>query len=159
MPLYNKNTKLYDKNYIVCDLKKYVKTCKKYKKVCVIEIKGEFTNKQLDALLTELKGLKYLTKCMFISFHTKALVHLRKKLPNAIIQQLVKSPIARPIHNCEKYNFDVSFHYQLIKKDTIEKYHKHGIDVAVWTVNNFEYAKHLIEEGVDYLTTDFVLWK
>lgn len=46
--------------------------------------------------------------------------------------------------------------YTLVSKEDVEKLHKVGLTVNVWTVNKEEEMKRLLDEvGVDMVTTEY----
>ena len=153
--LFDKNEPLYDIGYSICSFSQYLKICKKYKKTAVIELKASFTQKELNKLIKIIQKQHYLKNVIFISFQQKILMYLRQMLPYVPLQLLVKSPLARPLTQCVKYNWDISIHYALIKKELVSQFHNFGLKVGVWTVNNLETAKKMCDLGVDYITSDY----
>ena len=48
----------------------------------------------------------------------------------------------------------LDLHYMGLTKDFVEKTHNAGLEMFVWTVNDIDDAKRMIEYGVDGITTD-----
>ena len=66
----------------------YIKICKKYDKHAVFELKSNFTDEEILALIDIVKKYDYLDKLTFISFVYENLVKVRKYLPNQSVQFL-----------------------------------------------------------------------
>ncbi|WP_296402971.1 glycerophosphodiester phosphodiesterase [Psychrobacter sp.] len=49
----------------------------------------------------------------------------------------------------------IGLFYPIFNENFIGECHKYGLTTTAWTVNNVEYAKTLVQLGVDYLITDY----
>lgn len=141
----------------ICPFKKYVKLCKKYNKFCVIEFKYNFSDKQILWVVKQLKWLRYLHRCVLISFSREVLIKLRKLLPKQKLQLLITNPIKRYLRFCVEQKVDVSLHWRLVGKDTVARLNSLGVDVAVWGVNGYSTALKLAKMGVVMITTDKIM--
>lgn len=137
-------------------LKEYVSICKKYGKICVLEIKNKFEKEDLKAVVKEIKELDYIDGIIFISFDLSNLIFLRSLLPDAKIQYLFGKLPEGIFDTLKKYNFDADVYYDVATKDFIDKVHSLGLKVNAWTVDKVEIAEHLINFGIDYITTNIL---
>lgn len=153
---FKQRTSLTEKTNI-CPFKKYLKICRKYKKVCVIEIKYKTTRHQLDKLMKQIRFYRYLKNCIIISFNADDLLYLRNKYPTLRLQLIISNPIKRYSSFCKVNKIDASIFDRIINKETVAKLRSNGIKVAVWTVNSPTQAQRLIDMGVNYITSDYLL--
>lgn len=152
-----KNTELKKLNEIdfsFPNLTTYLDICKKSLKWAIIELKVPFSEKEIEIIYNKVKHHKYLEKTIFISFYRENLLMVRK------VDKYVKLQYLTNIFNDDILNFilenklDINFHYQVVNKEIMEKLNKYKIEVNVFTVNNLDDAKRLIDLGVKYITTD-----
>ncbi len=137
---------------------KYLEICKKGDKTAIIEIKDkDMSEADLDLVMTKVKesGAKF----RYISFHFDKLKYIRSKLSvdEAELQLLVYQSMFNGKQQNEAIDLkiDLSCMYQFLTKKTVEKFHKAGRKVGVWTVNNARDAMCCVAElGVDYVTAD-----
>lgn len=137
-------------------LKEYLLVCKKYQKVCVIELKIEFTEAEILRLLSEIDAIKYMNYVIFISFKEHNLKLIRRHQPKVAIQYLVEEFNQETIDFLRKMNMDVNIRFTELIKEHVEEFHKYGIKVNVWTVDNPIVALMLISWDVDYITTNIL---
>ncbi len=141
----------------------YLKICKDAGKTAIIEIKDkEMTNVDLDRVMEKVKesGAQF----RYISFHFDKLKYIRSKLKvdEAELQLLVYQSMFNGKEQDEAISLDIdlSCMYQFLTKKTVEKFHKAGRKVGVWTVNSARDAMCCIADlGVDYVTSDVRMGK
>ncbi len=139
---------------LLCD---YIGICKKYGKVCVLELKNRFKTEDIKRMIEEIKNLGYLENVIFISFHYDNCADLRAILPNATIQFLTGEAMNERILNLLQENrLDLDICYRGINGEWIEKLHKLGIKVNVWTCDNKDDAESLANLGVDFITSNIL---
>lgn len=146
-----------DERGCICTFAHYIKICKKYKKHCIIEIKTKLNDDQVKILIKKIKWYRYINNCIIISFNPYILKTIRKQVPTIRLQLLVSNPIRRYINYCKTYHIDVSLLDRLINREIIEKLKSHGIRVAAWTVNSRNTAQKLVNDGVDFITSDHLI--
>lgn len=140
--------------YKISLLSEYLNICKEYNKYPIIELKPIFNAKELDFIISEIEKVMNIDDVIIISFHVKNLVYLREKYPKLNLQHLTGKVTDEIIDKAIKNRWDLSVQYKSATKELIEILHKENLKLAVWTVNNLEDAKALIDIGVDYITTD-----
>lgn len=141
---------------IVPNLAEYVGICRKYEKMCILEFKNRFELKHIKMVLEQLKELDYLENVVFISFNLDNLIDLRGLLPDAEIQYLTKTYDADILEALNKYSLEFDTRHTVLTKEIIDEVHANGHKVNCWTVDNKEDAEHLVEWGVDYITTNIL---
>ena len=134
----------------------YVDTCAKYEKVSVLELKGEISGEDADAIIATLRVRGHLEQTIFISFSLNDLILVRERLPEQPIQFLFKDTTPEIMEALRRYRFDVDVDYHALTEESIAAFHAEGIKVNCWTVNDPEKAARLISWGVDYMTTNIL---
>ena len=137
-------------------LKEYILICKKYEKVCVIELKIEFQENEVIRLLSEIDKLKYMNNVIFISFYESNLKLIRKHNSTVRMQYLVSEYNHDIINFLRKVNADVDIKFTNLTKEHVDEFHKYGIKVNVWTVDNPIVALMFVTWDVDYITTNIL---
>ena len=144
-------------------LAEYIAICKKYGKKAVLEIKGDFSEEGIDAIIEEVKALDYLDGMIFITFGLGNCIFLRKKLPSACIQFLATGvPERDKMEHREinevlkKYSLDFDVYYKSLTPDWAKELHDMGVKINCWTCDDPKEAERLINMGVDYITTNIL---
>ena len=137
-------------------LLEYIKICKKYEKYCVLELKGDYTEDQIEEMVQIINTQDYLDHVIFISFHYVSLENLRKRYPNQKAQFLCGEISDEFLQKVIDNKFDLDIYYGCLTDDMIKRFHDAGLEVNVWTVDNPEIAEQLVERGVDYITSNIL---
>lgn len=113
----------------------------------------EFTDKVLAALEATIKSDRVLIQ----SFDWRVLQYMRFKYPKfktAALNDMDLKPEA--IMNLLAYTPEVySPHYKLLTAEQVKFFHKEGVRVIPWTVNEVKDMKAMIKMGVDGIITDY----
>lgn len=133
---------------------------KSAKTVLVLEIKvqssAERTIELTDKCIAALKahGLYKPSRVIFISFSYDACKHLAKVAPEFTNQYLTGKKSPAEVHKDGINGID--YHYSWFEKNPgwVKEAHDLGMSVNVWTVNDAERIKAMIELGVDCITTN-----
>lgn len=142
--------------YSVLLFEDYIKICKRYDKKCIIEFKVDYTKEEILEILDIINNNEYLENCIFISFYKNPLVRLREILKDIEIQFLNDKCDDETFEFCKEYNFGLDVHHKALSKEELKKYHKAGLKVNVWTVDDVNRAKEFVKMGVDYITTNII---
>ncbi len=136
----------------------FLKTCKKYNIIPVIEIKGSgYSSANYDELVRLIRKHGFENKCVVISFTTSQLDEVRKRSYGIVLAPLI--PIGTDNLNYVKKlgNAMINPDNSTLDEAAVELAHQNGVLVMTWTVNNYDRAKELMDMGVDYITTDFLV--
>ncbi len=135
-------------------------------KILVVEIKsGKNIIEHIVKLFNKIKPAEKSVK--FIGFNLKTLKLLKGQLPKyeCFLLYQMKFPffiksIESLIKLVRKANLDgLDLYYKTLKtKADVEKIKNSGLELFVWTVNDPNAAKKLVEWGVDGITTDKAQW-
>jgi len=156
IPLYDATGKLNPILHIP-SMEEYIETCKRYGKAAVLELKSTFTKEQIAEILDIIANLNYLDKVIFISFIYQNLVFIKELKPEQNVQFLIDKVTDNLLEMLKKYGMNLDIHYKaMMNKDAIKPFKDAGIEVNVWTVDNPDDAKSLIENGVDYITSNIL---
>ena len=141
---------------VIPEMYDYFKICKKYNKVAVLELKQLFTHEQVQEIYDIIKKLDMLDNTIFISFILEDLIELRKIDQKQKAQMLLCEFKDEYIEPLVKNNLDVDCYFNNISKEQIKACHDNGIKVNVWTVDDINDAKRMIEYGVDFITSNHI---
>ena len=137
-------------------LSDYIAVCRRYEKKAILELKCNFTIEELQKIIDEFKEQDYLDHVIFISFGLDNLLNIRKLLPDVPAQYLRSETddAHALINRMVEEHLDLDVSYTMITREFVDECHAAGVLVNVWTVDNPETAAHMIECGVDFLTTN-----
>ena len=141
---------------LIPSLSEYVGICKKYNKKCVLELKNPFVESDIKNLISEIEALEYTDNMIYISFSLDNLVILRKLLPEASLQYLVKDYDKAVLEDLNKYRLDLDIYYKSLTKDIVTDVHKNGHRVNCWTCDDANAGEKRVSWGVDYITSNIL---
>lgn len=117
----------------------------------LIELKE--TDLEEEALNSiEQRGL--INNVIIVSFLEKALGRVRElndKVETGLIYSKYKNPVKAALELKTNYLLPL---YRLTHSADVEKAHKNGLKVIVWTINTPEEAKNFVKKGVDGIASD-----
>jgi glycerophosphoryl diester phosphodiesterase len=92
---------------------------------------------------------------LFSSFHHNALKYLKSRYPLAQIGFLYARTIIPPWFTASRFNgYSVNLKHSLINEDVVNRCHKKGLKVAVWTVDHPLDLKRMFQCGVDIVISN-----
>jgi glycerophosphoryl diester phosphodiesterase len=92
---------------------------------------------------------------LFSSFHHKALKYLKSRYPLLQIGFLYARTIIPPWFTANRLNgYSVNLKHSLIREDVVNRCHKKGLKVAVWTVDHPLDLKRMYQCGVDIVISN-----
>ncbi len=138
------------------ELAEYIATCKRYDKIAVLELKSTMAKEHIAGICDVIKGLDYLDHVIFISFYPDNLIHLRELYPDQPAQFLTGQLIDNLPARLAEMKLDVDIYYQFLSEEMVEDFHRHGVKVNCWTVDDPEAAERLVSWGVDFITSDIL---
>lgn len=152
-------------NVKVPTFREYLNVCKEFGLFPVIEVKyNAHTSGMADGVLSILDEYNLINDSMIISFGKDALSYIRNKNKQVHLQHILK--VTETITDEEiSYlntlgNASVDVYGTLeLTKGIIDKCHKAGISVNAWTVDTVGLQDHLINIGVDMITTNALIDK
>lgn len=123
----------------------------------VAEVKPD-TPQQEEEVVTKLaalvKKIKLQDQISVISFSYNACLLAVKYLPGVSVQYLMGDKTPEELHAVGITGIDYHHSLLLLNPDYIERAHKLGMTVNVWTVNDRNKIDTFVKLGVDYITTD-----
>ena len=134
----------------------YLKICKKYEKHAVFELKSDFTDEEIAALVEIVKKYGYLENLTFISFIYENLKKVRKLLPNQSVQFLFTEFTDEILDNITRDKMDIDVYYKALTKENVKMLHKKGFKINCWTVDDPKDAETLAKWGVDLITSNIL---
>jgi len=135
----------------------YLSICRKYDKEAVLEIKGTYTDEQLEHLLEVVRSSGWLHRTTFICGRSEYLIFLRRLLPANRMQFVgwtLEDDSMLTVFAQHRISLDLC--YKGINADLVRRAHACGLEVNAWVVNDLEVAQQMIDCGVDYLTTNIL---
>lgn len=132
----------------------YLSICKRYGKKSILELKNPMEQKAIESLIKEARVLDCLDNIIFISFSLSNLKLLRSFLPNSKLQYLISKLPENLFDTLSQYRLDADVRYDIASRAFVNKVHSLGLEVNAWTVDKPEIARFVIDNGVDYITTN-----
>lgn len=139
-----------------CSLENYINICKKYEKHCVLELKSNFTDKEISRLIAVIQELDYIDNVTFIAFDYENLEKIRNLLPKQSVQYLFKEVTDELIEKLALAKIDVDVSAAALNEENVKKMHAAGLKVNCWTVDSPEDGERLAQIGVDFITTNIL---
>lgn len=140
----------------VPSLEETIECIKKQNKTkLVIEIKGTRIGKPIaDSVVNLVHRMKAQGWVNYISFGLDYLVRVKELDPTAEVAYLGSDKTLEVLKAANMTGID--FHYNMFFKDTelADKAKALGLSTNVWTVNNEVDLKKMLDQKVDYITTD-----
>lgn len=139
----------------------YLEQGKKYPEtVLVYEMKphscAEVEDRFIDLTIKKLEEHALLDpeRVIFISFSFHICKSLAERLPGFTVQYLGGEKKPEKVKAAGINGIDYNFSTLSLKKKWISKAHKLGMSTNAWTVNKERDMRHMLEMGINYLTTD-----
>lgn len=146
-----KNDKTKDDIYI-CTFERYLEICRDNNLICFIELKGEFTDEQIQELFTMAGEIYDLKMCQLQSFEFENLVKAHEAFPD--LQIMLTYGKGMDYSKCLEYGFDIDVDYKTLSKKMMNDFHSRGLKVGAWTANNIFTLNYCRAFGVDYIESD-----
>lgn len=150
-----------DKTFLRQDIriplfKEYLKICKKYEKKSIVELKSEFSEKEIESILKEVKEEYSIDEVIFISFSMQNCLKIRKVSKKAKVQFLSIVFDEALFETLIENDFGLDIRYTSVNEEIVKKMHRHALEVNVWTCDSKKEAEELAKMGVDYITTNIL---
>jgi glycerophosphoryl diester phosphodiesterase len=117
----------------------------------LVELKEAGDEKKV---IEEIRRGKLEDRVIIVSFLEEALAHIRKldrKIETGLIYARFRNPMDAAMKLGARYLVAL---YRFVHTKDIEKAHKNGLKVLVWTINTREEAIEYVSKGVDGIATD-----
>ena len=144
---------------ILPTLQSYLEEGKKYPSTqLILEIKPhkstENENRAVETIVNMVKSMGIENQVEYISFSMNICRQLVKKSPDSQIAYLMSD--MSPVDVGKLGMTGIDYHYKAFDKypEWISEAQNEGMTVNVWTVNNLDVMKKLIDLKADYITTD-----
>lgn len=149
-PLYNSKS---DEIVYICTFERYLEICRDANMVCFIELKGDFTDEQINELFTMADEIYDLSMCSLQSFEFENLVKAHNAFPKLQIM-LTYGKNCGDYHKCLDYGFDIDADYKVATPKMVKEFHDKGLKVGLWTANDLIALNYCRALGVDYIESD-----
>ncbi len=137
--------------------REYLTVMKKYGMICFIELKGPFTTEEIRGVF-DLAGEVYdLDRCILQSFDFENLLRVRDLFPGLPLMLTYGDNEKESWERCFDHGFSIDVSQTALTGKMLADFHSHGLEVGVWTVNDWDELNALREMGVDYIETDACL--
>lgn len=147
-------------------LGEFLDICNEHNVIPVVEIKdcwniyshndnpNDYCYDGIPALINLIDSKKMSDKVVIISFMAGVLDAIHKQSPN-IHMQFLTGRDWKPYEKwCKKCKMDIDVHHSLVSKELIESFHKDGLKVNAWTIDDPAVFKRVQDLGVDMITTN-----
>lgn len=132
----------------------YLAACKKGNKIAVIELKESCSSEKLREILSVVDEAYDRSKCAFIAFDYGNLTRLKAEDASLSLQYLSETKGDPMFENALADGIAIDVHVRCVTKKLVNRFHKKGVKVNVWTVNDAWSLNKVRRAGVDYVTTD-----
>jgi len=149
-----------EENESVPTLEQYLQTAMQQNRThLVLEIKSSQVSQQRTIELTEavvrmVHKMRAQAWVEYISFNYETLLKIRQLDPVARIAYLSDDKSLQTLVDDRISGIDYSFYSYQKDPELIEKAHKLGLTVNVWTVNDKSELEFYVQKGVDFITTN-----
>lgn len=147
-------------------LGEFLDICNEHNVIPVVEIKdcwniyshndnpNDYCYDGIPALINLIDSKKMSDKVVIISFMAGVLDAIHKQYPN-IHMQFLTGRDWKPYEKwCKKCKMDIDVHHSLVSKELVESFHKDGLKVNAWTIDDPAVFKRVQDLGVDMITTN-----
>ena len=140
----------------MCTFERYLEICKNSNKIAIIELKTKFTNEQLKQIFSIVESIYSLDKVEIIDFDISQIKRAKKINNDVPYQYLIGFPNFIDINYAINNGINLSFNRTALHMfpNYVEKAHKKGLKVGVWTVDDKQDVANFIDMGVDYVTSN-----
>lgn len=136
----------------------YLRVCKEAGKFAVVEMKDpSYTDAAIDLMLAEIDTYYSRANCNIISFHEDVLQIVRAKDADIKIFYLVHTFDNKVKDLCFENDFNLSINKKGLSNRSVRKFHEHGLEVSVWTVEENLFLARAKWNDVDYVTCNSYL--
>ena len=149
-PIYNDKSK---EVCYICTFERYLDICRQGNMICFIELKGEWTDEQINDLFTMAKEKYDLSKCSLQSFEFDNLIKAHEAFPELNIM-LTYGKNCGDYRRCFDYGFDIDADYKVATKEMVKEFHDKGLKVGLWTANDLFSLNFCRMLDVDYIESD-----
>lgn len=137
-------------------LQNYISICKKYRKHCILELKSDFTEAEIAAIISIIEDYGYLNEVTFIAFGYENLLRVRAIKPDQSCQFLTGDSSDAMIEKLKADHLDIDIYHHSLTEERIAAFHAAGIKVNCWTVDDPARAMDLAAWGVDQITSNIL---
>lgn len=144
-----------EKDMFICTFYDYLNVCSKWNLKAVIEIKSLVPKDQIPNLLHLIDAKLLKDGYVIISFKQENIDNILSLDDCVNAQMLTSNYTQAKAYLNGGYNIGVM--RTIATANLIKRTQAKGKEINVWTVNSSKRARSLIEQGIDYLTTDCIL--
>ncbi|MCI1773131.1 glycerophosphodiester phosphodiesterase family protein [Paenibacillus lautus] len=147
-------------NLQIPTLEEVLSVCLSYGMHAFIEIEEYHQDRDLEKLVSLVRGSGMHGQCSFICFNADDLLKVRAiddRVPLGYLSS--KPPAAADLELIGRMQpAFLDYDYRSTTPEDVRNCRRAGIDVSMWTVNDQEISKPFEDAGAVYITTDTILW-
>ena len=137
----------------LCTFERYLEVMKENDMVCFIELKGSYTDEQVNQVFTLAGEVYDLSRCILQSFDFDNLLKAREQFPDLPIM-LTYGTDDTGWERCLEHGFSIDADYRCVTEEMVQAFHDAGLEFAVWTANDLLSLNYCKSLGVDYIESD-----
>ena len=138
----------------LCTFAQYLDICKSGNKIAIIELKEDFPTEDVKSLLDLIDQHYDRKKVSVISFFYSVLLRVKEEDPSVSLQYLSETKNDPNFKSCLKEKISIDVYQTILTKKLAQTFHKAGLTVNVWTVNEVFDQTMARLRGVDFITSD-----
>ena len=147
-----KNVKTNDEVYL-CTFRRYLEIMKRHDMICFIELKDVFSDEQEQSVMDTIAKTYDVSKCILQSFEFDNLVRIHRAWPELPLM-FTYGTAQRGYERCFEYGFSIDADQYVVTEEMVRDFHRHNLEVGVWTCNTEESLNRCRALGVDYIESD-----
>lgn len=150
----------------ICLFEEYLDICKQNEIIPIIELKWTngmyssntddsiFDYSNLDELVSIIKKHNLFDTAYVMTSMRGCLQYLRNNYSNLKLQWLCADNVLEYVDWCVENKISVDVQYESCTDELVDKCHKNGLVVNIWTLNNRDLLQKYLDMGVDMVTSD-----
>ena len=143
-----------DDEVYLCRFDEYLTICKNGNKIAVVEIKDSFNDDQIQRVFQNIDIYYDRDHCIFIGFDFDSICRVHNYDGNVQVQYLSNKPNDKNFNKCLELGISVDVHFTICTPSLVRKFHKKGLTVQVWTVDNKILRNMMRRLKVDLITSN-----
>ena len=140
----------------VCPFRRYLEIMKQNNMICFVEIKSKLSREQIKDIYDLMAEVYDLKKCIVQSFDFENITLSREYVPDIPVMLTHGSGEKHlGYERCFEGGFSIDVDYNLLDDEMISAFRSRGLEIGVWTVNNYDDFTALKQRDIDYIESDY----
>ncbi|MCR5150532.1 MAG: glycerophosphodiester phosphodiesterase, partial [Clostridiales bacterium] len=134
----------------------YIKIMKQHNLICFIELKGDFSDEEIESMFGFVREEYDISKCIMQSFEFDNLLKAKEVVPDLPLM-LTYGVGDGDYEKCFEYGISIDTDYNALTQKMVDDFHSRGLLVAAWTANTRFALNYCRAMGVDLIESDYFM--